>query len=190
MSTKNGMFLHKGQPTNIKEALWWEETCIRRQGGYDFDPANLPEGFRWLPKGSVLGFNATTGKAFLVKSAVVYANAAKDATTLQIVENPTIKVGDKLAGSTISAITTADGVSTLTVTALSKAVSKDAVVDSLETTTKVLGLAYETTDLRDVDFPQVTPTLQAFEIEEDSMPYPVSDGIKTALGPLHQFKIQ
>ena len=190
MATKNGMFMHKGTPTNIKEALWWEETCIRRQGGYDFDTTNLPDGFRWLPKGAVLGFNATNGKAFLVKSAIVYANAAKDATSLQIVENASIKVGDKLFGSTISAIETENGVSTLTVSALSKAVTKDTVIDSLENGTKVLGLAYETTDLRDVDFPQVAPTLQAFEIEEDSMPFPVSEGIKTALGTLHQFKIQ
>lgn len=190
MSTKNGMFLHKGVPVDIKEALWWEETCIRRQGGYDLDTTNLPSDFRWLPKGTPLAINETNGKAIVVKTAVVYANAAKDATTIQIVENPLIKVGDKLAGSTISAITTADGVSTLTVSALSKAVTKDTVVDSLETTTKLLGLAYETTDLRDVDFPQVTPTLQAFEIEEDSMPFPINDAIKEKLGPLHQFKIQ
>jgi len=184
------MFLKKGNPTNIKEALWWEETCVRRQGGYDLDTDNLPDGLRWLPKGTVLGFNATTGKVFMVKTAQVYANAAKDATTLQIVENPTIKVGDKLAGSTISAITTADGVSTLTVSALAKAVTKDSVIDSTDANTKVLGLAYETTDLLENDFPQVAVTLQVFEIEEDSMPYPVSDGIKTALGALHQFKVQ
>jgi len=190
MSTKNGMFLRKGNPTNIKEALWWEETCIRRQGGYDFDTTNLPDGFRWLPKGTVLGFNASTGKAYMIKTAQVYANAAKDATSLQIVENPSIKVGDKLFGSTISAIETAEGVSTLTVSALSKAVTKDTIIDSLEASSVVLGLAYETTDLFENDFPQVAATLQAFEIEEDSMPFLVSDGIKAALGALHQFKIQ
>lgn len=190
MATKNGMFLKKGNPTDIKEALWWEETCIRRQGGYDLDTTNLPDGLRWLPKGTVLGFNGTTGKAYMVKSAKVTANAAKDATTLLIEENPTIKVGDKLAGSTISAITTSEGVSTLTVSALAKAVTKDAIVDSLENNSVVLGLAYETTDLLENDFPQVTATLRVFEIEEDSMPFAVSDGIKTALGPLHQFKIQ
>lgn len=190
MSSKNGMFMHKGTPTNIKEALWWEETCIRRQGGYDLDTTNLPADFRWLPKGTVLAFNATNGKATVVKTAKVYANAAKDATTLQIEESPLIKVGDKLAGSTISAIMTEEGVSTLTVSALAKAVTKDTIVDSLESGTILLGLAYETTDLRDVDYPQVTPTLQAFEIEEDTMPFPINDTIKAGLGALHQFKIQ
>lgn len=188
MSVKNGMFLHKGKPTNIKEALWWEETCVRRQGGYDLDTTNLPSDFRWLPKGTVLGFNAENGKAQVVKTAQVYANAAKDATTLKIVANPLIKVGDTLAGSTISAISTEDGVSTLTVSALAEAVSKDAIVD--DGTSVILGLAYETTDLRDNDFPQVTPTLQAFEIEEDSLPFAINDAIKEKLGPLHQFKIQ
>ena len=190
MATKNGMFLKKGRPTDIKEGLWWEETCIRRQGGYDLDVANLPADFRWLPKGTVLAFNATNGKAYVVKTAQVYANAAKDATSLQIVENPLIKVGDKLAGSTISAIETEDGVSTLTISALAKAVTKDSIVDSMENGTKLLGLAYETTDLRDNDYPQVTPTLQAFEIEEDSLPFAINDAIKERLGALHQFKIQ
>lgn len=190
MSSKNGMFMHKGTPTNIKEALWWEETCIRRQGGYDFDTTNLPTGFRWLPKGAFLGFNASTGKAFLVKTAQVYANAAKDATTLTIVDNGLFKVGDKIAGSTISAISVDDGVASLTVSALAKAVSKDAIVDSMESSTILLGLSYDTSDLFEVDFPQVTPTLRVFEIEEDSLPYPINDTIKEKLGPLHQFKIQ
>ena len=61
MSTKHGMFLHKGKPTNIKEALWWEEMCVRRQGGYDLDTSNLPAGFRWLAKGTILAFNKTNG---------------------------------------------------------------------------------------------------------------------------------
>lgn len=190
MPSKNGMFLHKNTNTEIKEGLWWEETCIRRQGGYDLDTTGIPAGMRWLPKGTVLKFNATNGKAAMVKTAKVSANAAAEATTLQIVENPSIKVGDKLAGSTISAIVTEDGISTLTVSALSDAVSKDAVVSDFDSANdKLLGLAYETTDLLDNDFPQVAPTLQAFEIEEDSLPYPVNDAIKTALGPLHQFKI-
>lgn len=188
--TKNGMFLHQTNPANIKEALWWEETCIRRQGGYDLDKTNLPAALRYFPKGAVLGFNASTGKAYLVKCAVVAANAAKDATTLTIVDNGLFVVGDKIAGSTISAISVNDGVATLTVSALAKAVTKDAVVDSLESTTVVLGLSYDTIDLMDNDYPSVTATLRAFEIEEDSMPYVLSDAVKTALAPLHQFKIK
>lgn len=190
MSTKNGMFLKTGVPTNIKEALWWEETCIRRIGGYDFDKTNLPAGFRWLPKGAVLGFNASTGKVFLIKTAQVNANAAKDATTLTIIDNGLFKVGDKIAGSTISAISVDDGVASLTVSALAKAVTKDAIVDNTESSTIIIGLAYETTDLQDNDFPQVAVTLRVFEIEEDSMPFALNDSIKTALAPLHQFKIQ
>ncbi len=190
MSTKNGMFLKKANPTDIKEALWWEEHCVRRQGGYDLDKTNLPTDFRWLPKGTVLGFNKTTGKAFVIKSAVAYEAAESGATTLKIVDNGLYAVGDKIAGSTISAISTADGVSTLTVTALAKAVAKDAAVDSMEEGAVVLGLAYETTDLRDNDFPQVAATLQAFEIEEDTMPFPVSEAVKEALGSLHQFKLK
>lgn len=184
------MFLHKGTPTNIKEALWWEETCIRRQGGYDLLTTNLPAGTRWLPKGTLLEFDSGTGKAKVVKSATVYANAAANATTLKIVENPLIKVGDTLAGSAISAISTEDGVMTLTVAALAASVDKDSVVTTATSSSVILGFQYETIDLQDNDFPQVAVTLQAFEIEEDTLPQPVNATMKSWIGPLHQFKIQ
>lgn len=190
MSSKNGMFLKKGTPTDIKEALWWEESCVRRQGGYDLLTTNLPVGTRWLPKGTLLEFDSETGKAKVVKSAKVTANAAQNATSLYIEYNPLIKVGDSVAGSEISAITTSEGVSTLTVAALSSSISKDAIVTTATSGSVILGLQYETLDLQDNDFPQVTPTLQAFEIEEDSLPQPINDTMKGWLGPLHQFKIQ
>ena len=183
------MNLKNSQATNIKEGLWWEETCVRRQGGYDLDTTNLPSTMRFFPKGAVLGFVAESGKAILVKTAVVAANAAANATTLKIVDNGLFAVGDKIHGSTISAISVADGVATLTVGALATKADKDTVVTDDHATT-ILGLNYATVDLRDNDYPSVTPTLQAYEIEEDSLPYPVNDTIKQGLGDRHQFKIQ
>ena len=178
MSSKNGMFYHKSSGTNIKEAAWWEEQCVRRQGGYDFDKSNLPATFRWLPKGSVLKINKATGKVALVKSAEVAAKANAQATTLKIKDNGLFAVGDKIAGSTISNIAIANGVATLTVTALAATVEAgDAVSEYDPEADTLIGLAYETTDLRDNDFPQVTPTLVAMEIEKDTMPYPVNDAI-------------
>lgn len=190
MPSKNGMFMHKNLGTDIKEGLWWEEHCIRRQGGYDLDLTSVPAGLRWFPKGAVLKFNATNGKAALVKTAKVYENAAQNATTLKIVDNGLWAVGDEIAGSAISAISVADGVATLTVAALESALSKDSVIADFDKTSEVLlGLSYDTIDLYENDFPSVTPTLQAFEIEEDSLPYPINDDIKEGLGSLHQFKI-
>lgn len=190
MPSKNGMFLNTTTPSDIKEGLWWEEHCIRRQGGYDLDTTNLPATMRWFPKGAVLAYKSSNGKAELVKTAVVTANAAANATTLKIADNGLFAVGDKIAGSTISAITVADGVATLTVSALSAAVSKDAVVDNMESSTVILGLSYDTLDLQDNTYPFVTPTLMALEIEEGSLPFPINASIKTKLGALHQFKIQ
>ncbi len=190
MSTKNGMFMHKGKPTDIKEALWWEETCIRRQGGYDLDTSNLPEKLRWLPKGTVLAFNKENGKAIVVKSAKVYEAALADATAVKVEDTGILKVGDVIGGMTISAITTEDGVATLTVDAVPKALEAGAVIADENSKGVLLGLQYETNDLRDNDYPQVTPTLQAYEIEEDTMPFPVNDDIKKGLGDRHQFKIQ
>ena len=184
------MFLHKGTPTNLKEGLWWEEHCIRRQGGYDLDITNLPAGTRWLTKGTLLELNTENGKAQVVKSAKVTANAAANATSLLIEYNPLIKVGDTVAGSEISAISTSDGVSTLTVAALADAVSKNDIVTTATSGSIILGLLYETIDLLDNDFPSVSVTLQAFEIEEDTLPQPINATMKGWLGPLHQFKIQ
>lgn len=190
MSTKNGMFLHKGQPKDIKEALWWEETCIRRQGGYDLDTSNLPATLRWLPKGTVLGFNSENGKAIVVKTAKVCEDAAKDATILKVEANELLAVGDIIGGATIKAISVEDGVATLTVDEVPEALTKGVVIGDERSKGVLLGLQYETNDLRDNDFPQVTPTLRVFEIEEDTMPFPINDDIKKGLGALHQFKIQ
>jgi hypothetical protein len=107
-----------------------------------------------------------------VKTAKVYEAAAEGATTLKIYANDLIAVGDVIGGAEISAISTEDGVSTLTVSALEAALAKDAVIADENASGIILGLAYETTDLRDNDYPQVTPTLQAFEIEEDTLPFP------------------
>ena len=32
--TNSGYFLHKTKPEDIQEAVWLEEQCLRRQGGY------------------------------------------------------------------------------------------------------------------------------------------------------------
>ena len=100
-----GMFLKKTTiPEKIKEALWWEEQCVRREGGYDFDSSNLPDDAKWLPKGTVLKFVKETGKACVVKSTRVKENANKSATTLKIEKDSYFKVGDTIAGVTISNI--------------------------------------------------------------------------------------
>lgn len=184
------MYLRNSKATDIKEGLWWEETCVRRQGGYDLDTSNLPTGLRWFPKGAVLAFNETNGKAILVKTAKVHTAADSGATSLKVEDNGLFKAGDVVAGSTVSSVTVADGVATLKVSALGAAVKAGDVVADDNATKTLLGLNYATVDLRDNDFPSVTPTLQAFEIEADTLPYPVNDEIKEGLGALHQFKIQ
>jgi hypothetical protein len=171
---------------HIDEVLVWD----RRPLDKAFASWNLPAAFRWLPKGAVLAFNAQNGKAIVVKTARVYEAAEAAATTLKIYANDLIAVGDEIGGATISAIETEDGVSTLTVSALEEALAQGDVIADANASGKILGLAYETTDLQGNDYPQVTPTLQAFEIEEDTMPFPVNDDIKAGLGALHQFKIQ
>jgi hypothetical protein len=185
--------MHRTKPEDIKEALWLEEQCLRRQGGYDLDRTNLPATLKFVAKGTILRF-VTGGKAQVVKTAKAVEKADKAATALKIASGSLFQVGDKIAGATISAIAPADGVDTLTVSALENAVAKDAIVSDYDKTKDVLlGFSYDTLDIRDSDSSiAATPTLQVMEVEEDSLPYPINDEIKAGINAngVALFKIQ
>lgn len=191
--SNRGYFMHRTKPEDIKEALWLEEQCLRRQGGYDLDRTNLPATLKFVAKGTILRF-VTGGKAQVVKTAKAVEKADKAATALKIASGSLFQVGDKIAGATISAIASADGVDTLTVSALENAVAKDAIVSDYDKTKDVLlGFSYDTLDIRDSDSSiAATPTLQVMEVEEDSLPYPINDEIKAGINAngVALFKIQ
>lgn len=188
-----GMYLKKTVPTDIKEGSWWEEQCIVRQGGYDLDRTNLPATLKFIAKGTVLRL-VTGGKAQVVKTAKATEKADKAATTLKIASGSLFQVGDKIAGATISAIASNDGVDTLTVSALDNAVAANAIVSDYDKTKDVLlGFSYDTLDIRDADASiAATPTLQVMEVEEDSLPYPINDEIKAGINAngVALFKVQ
>ena len=185
--------MHRTKPEDIKEALWLEEQCLRRQGGYDLDRTNLPATLKFVAKGTVLRL-VTGGKAQVVKTAKAVEKADKAATTLKIASGSLFQVGDKIAGATISAIATTDGVDRLTISALGNAVAKDAVVSDYDKTKDVLlGFSYDTLDVRDQESSiAATPTLKVMEVEEDSLPYPINDEIKEGIraNGIALFKIQ
>lgn len=188
-----GMFLKRTTiPEKIKEALWWEEQCVRREGGYDFDSSNLPDDAKWLPKGAVLKFVKETGKACVVKSTRVKENANKSATTLKIEKDSYFKVGDTIAGVTISNIVKGSDYDTLTVGALTDALKAGDAVDDYKDGDIVLGLQYDTFPIEKEFNQQVTPTLVVREVVESSLMYPISDKVKAALNKVGtaQFKIQ
>ena len=103
-------------------------------------------------------------------------------------------MGDKIAGATISAIASSDGVDTLTVSALDNAVEENTIVSDYDKTKDVLlGFSYDTLDVRDQESSiAATPTLQVMEVEEDSLPYPINDEIKEGIraNGIALFKIQ
>ena len=185
--------MHRTKPEDIKEALWLEEQCLRRQGGYDLDRTNLPATLKWVAKGTVLRL-VNGGKAQVVKTAKALEKADKSATTLKIASGSLFKVGDKIAGATISAIASSNGVDTLTVSALDNAVAANAIVSDYDKTKDVLlGFSYDTLDVRDQESSiAATPTLQVMEVEEDSLPYPINEDIKLGINAvgIALFKIQ
>lgn len=185
--------MHRTKPEDIKEALWLEEQCLRRQGGYDLDRTNLPATLKFVAKGTILRF-VTGGKAQVVKTAKAVDKADKAATTLKIASGSLFQIGDKIAGATISAIASNDGVDTLTVSPLDNAVAANAIVSDYDKTKDVLlGFSYDTLDIRDSDSSiAATPTLQVMEVEEDSLPYPINDEIKAGINAngVALFKIQ
>lgn len=191
--SNRGYFMHRTKPEDIKEALWLEEQCLRRQGGYDLDRTNLPATLKFVAKGTILRF-VTGGKAQVVKTAKAVEKADKAATTLKVASGSLFQVGDKIAGATISAIASNDGVDTLTVSALDNAVAANAIVSDYDKTKDVLlGFSYDTLDIRDADASiAATPTLQVMEVEEDSLPYPINNEIKDGINAngVALFKIQ
>lgn len=191
--SNRGYFMHRTKPEDIKEALWLEEQCLRRQGGYDLDRTNLPATLKFVAKGTILRF-VTGGKAQVVKTAKAVEKADKAATTLKVASGSLFQIGDKIAGATISAIASNDGVDTLTVSPLDNAVAANAIVSDYDKTKDVLlGFSYDTLDIRDSDSSiAATPTLQVMEVEEDSLPYPINDEIKAGINAngVALFKIQ
>lgn len=173
-------------PTSIQEGVWNEKTCVRRTAGFDIDKSNLPANMKYLPKGAVLALDATGLKVVLVKTAKATAEAASAATTLKVAKGHSLVVGDVIEGSTISKIVEGTEFDTLTVSALSKAVTAGAVVADANGE-KAIGLNYATVKLD--EHPSCTPTIQAYEIEEDTLPYPVNDAIKAALTSRHDWRI-
>lgn len=173
-------------PTSIQEGVWNEKTCIRRTAGFDIDKANLPADMKYLPKGAVLALDATGLKVVLVKTAKATTEAASGATTLNVAKGHALVVGDVIAGSAISEIVAGTEFDTLTVAALSETVAAGAVVADANGE-KAIGLNYATVKID--SNPSCTPTIQAYEIEEDTLPYPVNDVIKTALTSRHDWRI-
>jgi len=185
------MFLKKTKPTNIQEAVWWEEYCIRRQGGYDFDGSNLPSGNIWIPKGTILK-KASDGSCAVVKTAKVTEKAEQSAKAIKVAKNHLLKVGDTVNGSKISAITPGDGFDTLTVGALSGAIEPGTVLTDYAASDVVLGLSYDTFYFASDEKQAATPTLRVVECEEDTLPYPITKEIKDAINAngFIRFKIQ
>lgn len=176
------MFYKSSKAEVSKEGVWNEQTCLRRTGGYDIDLTALPEGTKYLPKGTVMAL--VNHKIVPVKAAKAYAAAEAQATELKVEKGHLLKVGDTVAGSAISKITTGADFDTLTVAALAdKVKTGDALVgDNVE---NVIGLLYATVKLDDM--PSGTVTVQAYEIDEDTLPYPVNDAIKEALTSRHDW---
>lgn len=173
-------------PTSIQEGVWNEKTCIRRTAGFDIDKTNLPADMKYLPKGAVLALDSTGLKVVLVKTAKATASAESGATSLKVAKRHALVVGDVVAGGTISKIAVGDEFDTLTVSAISESVAEGGVVADANGE-KAIGLNYATVKLD--SNPSCTPTIQAYEIEEDTLPYPVNDKIKAALTSRHDWRI-
>lgn len=179
----SGMFLRKNRPQSIQEAVWWEERCVRRQGGYDLNMSNIPQSLRWLPKGVVYKFDASTGNAQVVKTCKVITEAKSGATTLEVAPNHLLNVGDKLGEISITAISHMTDRDTLTVSALTEDIKANTVLSDLKDTDVVLGFGYETLDLleRENTYQSVSPTLRVEEVYEETLPYFINDEIKDAI---------
>lgn len=188
-----GMYQERTVPTNIKEALWWEEQCVVRQGGYDLDQSNLPADLKWLPKGTVVKLGSD-GKAVAIKTAKVAEKATSGTKTVKVVAGTLLNVGDTIGGYKISAIAKTATVDTLTLSAATSAdINAGTVLTNYDSSSdKILGFTYATKELDKDASQQVEPTLRVMEVEEASLPYPINDEIKVGINAngIALFKIQ
>lgn len=187
------MYQERTVPTNIKEALWWEEQCVVRQGGYDLDQSNLPADLKWLPKGTVVKLGSD-GKAVAIKTAKVAEKATSGTKTVKVVAGTLLNVGDTIGGYKISAIAKTATVDTLTLSAATSAdINAGTVLTNYDSSSdKILGFTYATKELDKDASQQVEPTLRVMEVEEASLPYPINDEIKVGINAngIALFKIQ
>ena len=188
-----GMYLKKTVPTDIKEALWWEEECVRRQGGYDLDQSNLPSALKWLPKGTVVKLG-TGGKAVVIKSAKVTEKATTGTKTVKLAAGSLYKEGDTIGGKKISSIAKTKTLDTVTLsTALDSDIEANTVITDYNKATDILlGFTYATKELDPEASQMVEPTVQVMEVEESSLPYPINEDIKLGLNAtgIALFRIQ
>jgi hypothetical protein len=177
------MYYNDTQALGIQEGHWNERTCVRREGGFSLIVSNLPKALVQLAKGAIVSISKEGAK--LLKSAKVYEAAAKGATTVKVEKNHALIVGDVIAKATISAIEEGESYDTLTVDALAAAVKVgDVIAESID---GVLAFNYATVPVKGT--PDIAVTVQAYDIDEASLPYPINDEIKAALTSRHAFKI-
>lgn len=174
--------------TTVQEGVWDEKTCIREDAGISIDKTNLPANMAYLPKGSPIGLNQTKDKAVLVKTAEVFEDAAAGK-TIKVGKRHALVKGDIIGGNEVTAIDSSNAnydVITIktALTAENVGEVKKGVVLSEDVVT--LGLNYATVKLDSM--PSCTPTVQAYKIDEASLPYPINDKIKGELTHRHHFK--
>lgn len=172
----------------IQEGVWDEKTCVRMQGGYDIDTSVIPTGLKFLPKGAILSYNAETGKVAPVKSIKVIEKANSSATSIKVDKKHIVVVGETLGGHKVTAINTSnEGYDVMTVASIGEAIEAGTVLCDANGE-KSVGMNCATVKID--SNPSCTPTVQAYEIEEDTLPYPINDTIKAALTSRHAFKLK
>lgn len=179
-------------PDNIKEGVWDEATCVRRQGGFDIDKSNLPADMQYLPKGAPV-YLTDEGKVKLIKTIKAYEHISGGVTSMKVYKGSAAIVGDSILGTTITEIDKSnanyDVIKTKAATPPAP-VNKDESLffaGGTDAEEGCIGLVYATVKLD--DFPACSVTIQAYEIEEDTLPFSLTRNIKTALTSRHAFKL-
>lgn len=189
------MYLTVGSKDPINKVLWNEANAVKATAGGTLTTSELPTGTTYVEKGCPVKLNYTTGAVNVSKCAKLYANAANNATTYQVLKGHLFKVGDVIStfdvastkGYAITAIDTTTNathdvlsVGTTLGTAMTAANGVYLVEIAAEDTSGGAGVlkyipnGLLATNVKVEGSPSCTPVIQALEIQTANLPYYVA----------------
>lgn len=179
-------------PGQVTKEIWQEISVRRLSGGFNILVTAALASFGWLKKGTPIAIDFATRNATPIFTSKLTANAAADATAFQVAKGSLFSQGDFIGTKTKSVtVTTVDksnpSYDVINTDAAIGALASGAVLTRATATGSTNKLV--TGDIVCLNYADVkidgqvacSGVIQAWEVKQSLLPYPLTDDIKTAL---------